>query len=948
MHCIYQDRDGLLWLGTQDGLNSFDGRNFKTYKYSSSDTTTISDQFILSIDEDANGYLWIGTRSGINKLNKRTGKFTRYYLSEIEKNTVSRSFQRFSKNSAGEIFIYHNRRPSIINNKSELVPVDTSLTAFRSCVFDSKDRLWCLNNEGELFLTERKNNYHPMKVNSLRAQVGNKRFLQCLIDKKDILWCYDHDEKSKLFFYDINAGKWLDPILDIPSMINQVNVTTQGTGWISTMSGIYIVKNYKLDGLIAYNEKNVDGLSPGGVLCSYEDRQGNIWVGSISAGFAYYNPAFDNFRLQSTGTANDAVTSVVKTHNTKWIGAASGLYKINEKSSVHLFPNKRITGLSKDHSGNIWVAVQNDGLYVLDQNGNIQRSFMQDDSLLQTKRILSIFCDSKGRTILCAEKGFFVFDPAAKKWIPFYQLNKTSSSGWYVLHAFEDSKKNIWLSKNLGIEVVNENLETLFNIESRETTSTISRTLITATTEDKNGVMWIATLSNGIYRYENKNLQQFTISQGLSSNVIYGIICDEQGRIWATTTSGINIYVPNEHRFYTLTSKDGLPTDDFVMGALFKDDDEKILAGSPKGLIEIDAAKIVLNKQIAVARISAIKLNGENIETSGNSFIVKPGYKTLGFEFSIKQALQPRNIIYQYRMKGSENEWNTLTADNAKITYSHLPFKELTMQVRAAYSVSDLETAPVDEFSVIIKPAFWQTDIFKVILSLLIVFSVALIVQQYNKAKYRKELQQLQVQKELQQERSRISRDLHDNIGAYTSALIAGINQLKNDESNKEENITELNDYASSIMGYLRETIWVLNKSHLTFTAFSDRFKNYAGRIIKNYPHLSLQFHEQIENERELSPQFSLNLFRIMQEALQNACKHADASVVKISFSSNHNIQLNITDNGKGINSEKRDDSYGLQNMNERAKEIGFELDISSQAGRGPTVLLTENSANAV
>jgi signal transduction histidine kinase len=216
-----------------------------------------------------------------------------------------------------------------------------------------------------------------------------------------------------------------------------------------------------------------------------------------------------------------------------------------------------------------------------------------------------------------------------------------------------------------------------------------------------------------------------------------------------------------------------------------------------------------------------------------------------------------------------------------------------------------------------------------------------LLVKQYNKIKYKKQLEALELQKKLQQERSRISRDLHDNIGAYTSALIAGINQLKNEEGRKEENISELNDYASNIMGYLRETIWVLNNQHLTFTAFSDRFKNYAGRIVKNYPQLRLQFHEKIENERELSPQISLNLFRVMQEALQNACKHADASAIEINFSSDQKIELSVVDNGKGIGNTKRDDSYGMANMQERANEIGFSFTIES--GSGTKVMLTES-----
>lgn len=105
MHCIFQDSDGLMWIGTQDGLNSFDGKDFITYRHDDTDTTTISDQFILNIKEDSKGSLWIGTRNGLNRFNKRSGKFTRYYIKENEKHTFQAAYNIFSVQKDGKVLI---------------------------------------------------------------------------------------------------------------------------------------------------------------------------------------------------------------------------------------------------------------------------------------------------------------------------------------------------------------------------------------------------------------------------------------------------------------------------------------------------------------------------------------------------------------------------------------------------------------------------------------------------------------------------------------------------------------------------------------------------------------------------------------------------------------------------------------------------------------------------
>lgn len=105
VHAIFRDNEGLVWIGTQDGLNSFDGKNFTIYRHSETDSTTISDQFVLKIDQSADGTIWVGTRNGLNAFNKRTQKFRRYYLFPEEKHQFQSSYNDFKILDDGSILI---------------------------------------------------------------------------------------------------------------------------------------------------------------------------------------------------------------------------------------------------------------------------------------------------------------------------------------------------------------------------------------------------------------------------------------------------------------------------------------------------------------------------------------------------------------------------------------------------------------------------------------------------------------------------------------------------------------------------------------------------------------------------------------------------------------------------------------------------------------------------
>jgi ligand-binding sensor domain-containing protein/signal transduction histidine kinase len=956
VHCIYQDRDGLLWLGTQDGLNSFDGHTFTSYKYNEQDSNTISDQFILSIGEDKDGYVWVGTRNGLNRLNKRTGKFTRYFFNEAERNLIESDYLVSEKADKSELFITHARLPSIITTDGRHVQVKRMAqnNALR-LVYDSKGSLWGISRIGHIVTCSPQRDY---AVDSMAIPHSVlKDFVTVakpVIDASNTMWCYNAvNNKSTLVFFDTDTRQWRKEIIRLNTVINHIMITREGTGWVSTLDGIYLVNDYRVTDTIRYDAQ-APGLPPGNILCTYQDRQGNIWAGTASSGFGYHHPVFENYGLFQTGIEGDAINVACQANETEvWAGATSGLYRLNGingqyRIAERFFRGKKISALAIDSNQRIWVAVQQDGLYVLQPDGRLYRSFTRNDTILQTKRILYLLCDSRNRVYVCAESGVFIYDNKNSQWHSNYQYRK-DTTGWYTLHAFEDRDRHVWLSKHLGVDVYNDRLERISVISSRNTYSPLKRTIVTSITQGGDGDMWIATLSSGIYHYHEGKLKQYTTADGLNSNVIYGINSDALGRIWATTTSGINVFVPAEQRFYSLSTRDGLPADDYVIGALFRNNKGNLLIGSSKGLITVTTRGIKLINKAAEARIADVKINGESIESLTALQLPHDDY-TFTFRFSVREALQPRNIIYQYRINGVDKEWNTLSAGNDNITYTNLPYKRLVMEVRAAYALPDIEKAATDSFVIEIEPPIWQTAWFRVLAVVLCACIVFLAVRRYHTIQYRKQVQAMQVQKELQQERERISRDLHDNMGAYTSALIAGVNRLKAAPEQSEKEIGQLGEYAANIMGYLRETIWLLNHEELTLTAFADRFKNYAQKIIRNYTGITLQVQESLTEERHLQPQVSLNLFRMLQEALQNACKHAQASVIEIGISSNEIMRFYVKDDGIGIAPLELQENYGMQNMRQRATESGFAFEVIFGSGTGTCLLFTEhrkNSANA-
>jgi signal transduction histidine kinase/ligand-binding sensor domain-containing protein len=933
VHCIYRDNEGLVWVGSQDGLNSFDGKKFTHYKPLPNDSTSISDQFILKILQDKQGYIWVGTRYGLNRLDKRTGKCKRFFLDDADKNKFQAVYTNFVLDKGGNIIIAHANKIFKYNYPTETFNSVNNLQVGGHFALTKNDKAYLLITGIGLY---KASNYVQSFEKIPISIDGN---YQKIISNNSYLLLLSISGKKSVIYVLNSFSDKLEYKIEQDGIITDIFINTENDIYTIGKNGVSIIKHFTQKSFISEKNSNIP---PGNLLSIYFDNERNIWLGSAATGLGLYGKNFSNFSTIKIPLKNDVVNATSDEDKFIWIAANSGLYKYNKINSEfkQLIVGKKITGIAKTKN-TLYIGVEQEGLWHIQNNGNIIKKYSTKNSLLKSNQILHLSADKKGNILVSTEVNFYIIKNSIWQEIKNPSVNPFVK-GFYILHSFEDNENNIWLSTNSGVYAFDSSLQLKITLSSLTDTSPIRRTLVTAVTQDKKNNIWISTINKGIYKYEKNSLTQYTIANGLTSDVVYNLQCDEANRIWAITSNGLHVLNAASNSFTSLSTFDGISTSSFTIGGFGKSLNNQFYLGSSGGVYVFNPTNIQIKDKPLQAKIFDIKINGVSVDSINNSTTFYPHNKTITFEFGITQAFQPSTVLYEYRLDSLDN-WIQLPIGITKITYNNVAFKKLNFQVRAAQSITNLKLAPVFNYKIHSIAPFWKTFLFKAIVAIFLLLTIAYFIQLYNKQKYRKQIQLLQTQKELQKERERIGRDLHDNIGAYTSALIAGLNQL---ESKNVNHLEDLKDYAGNIMGYLRETIWVLHNEQLNITAFADRFKNYAIKISKNYPMIELSFNEAISNDKTLSPQIMLNLFRILQEALQNAFKHAKATEISIYTCSDTKILFKIKDNGVGFLDQSKTDNYGLKNMQQRALEIGFLFAIEND--KGTVVTIAENNTNAV
>lgn len=460
--------------------------------------------------------------------------------------------------------------------------------------------------------------------------------------------------------------------------------------------------------------------------------------------------------------------------------------------------------------------------------------------------------------------------------------------------------------------------------------------------------MYLGT-NKGIFKISGsgKILEQYNSSTGLPDECIYTINTDKNNNLWCSTNKGI-IKISPDKRFLQITKEDGLQENEFNTNAVAIAEDGEYFYGGVNGGSSFYPASINPEEQKLNLLVTSLQVNNSEKFTDTavwnlDNIDLPYNQNLLSFDFIAMGNNNPGQYIYQYKMKGIDDRW--IPNKTLQTVRYFLPPGKYTFQMYAS-RYFDNNARPLKEIKITIHPPFWKTWWFLTLTILLGIALITYIINTFVRRAYLKKVRILEAEKNIQIERERISRDLHDNIGGYANALLYKSQLLENkqDSISRDQIITDLRFASKEIITSLRETIWALKKTNYSPQDCLIRIRNFIQPFNNYYPAIHFKVDGIASEDKNLSHSTALHIVRIVQEAVSNAIKHAGPKNILItSRQENGKWILSVNDDGKGFDANANIDlelGNGLANMRKRVAETSIQLQIISTPDVGTLIRL--------
>jgi ligand-binding sensor domain-containing protein len=972
---LWQDKAGYIWIGTEQGLNRFDGVGCVRYFSKNGDRRSLANDRINAISEDRYGNIWLGTKLGISRLNRQTGEITNFFTSPADKQVFGElNFNVFADKS-GQLWAGNHKyliRLSVESGGYQKYEIDCgqSNTNTRNYFIldllnDSKGRYWLATSYGvKLFdtATGRVKSFH-FEEKGFRL---TENAIACLAESPDgnILagtWgsgVLIFDEESQKFAPYLLPGR--SNQYDIRNIVLDIAFTKNGL-YLATSSGLleytYPFKKSKTlgeDGARKYLPEETNPRSlPGDVVQKLLlDRVGDLWVATNNnlarADFrltqfqhkklagkegtpilpaTLFQPQNDtgNFlvggpNLFLAGTKSETVATLdIASHleeptgsaavwdisggkNGIWIAGTGGLLKMDAttKKVTHKFKANGKEGFSlsgnrlwkvyEDKRGRVWVATIRRGICLLNQdNGSISNFFTDpnEPGRLHNKYVSNFFEDRAGNIWFGSDDYLYKYH------------NKTGTFE-IIPVAIKDEATHAYISGNPGPFL-----------------------------EDEMGNIWIA-LAHGVALFDpvQKAFTPIVWNEPLFKPVSDKIVI-KKGMMWFGTGNGLFRYDIAQKELIRFTTRDGLISNE-TDRCLAMLSDGSIILGSSGYLTRFFPKALDQRTSVPPIVISKIEINGRDTALM-NASPPKLGHQsTIMFEFAALNFANAEQNQYQYMLAGADKDWNKVT-EQRTVTYAKLPPGRYTFLVKGSNSDGVWNPEPVSFSFSIATPVYMQGWF----IGLVLLIAAGLIFAFYR---YRL-AQALRVERM----RSRLATDLHDDVGATLSAISMYTEALKRqiDQPQLSNLLSKIGEDSRETVVNMGDLVWAINPKNDKGDKLVQRMENYATDLCAAKEVKLLFKKEGNFNDHSFGIEARRNIFLIFKEALNNALKYADASLITIKVNVVSGVfKLEVEDNGVGFDAAKIMPGNGLINMQTRAKEIKGNMMITSNPGNGCRIYL--------
>ncbi|MCB2220425.1 MAG: PAS domain S-box protein [Bacteroidetes bacterium] len=772
--CIMKDSRGFMWFGTQQGLNRYDGYNFKKYFYNDTLSYSPSGNFILSMAEDSEGNLWIGTEgNGLNRYNRKTDNFTRFVNNPDNDASLSDNTVRallFDQN--GSLLVGTDRgvdRLNPENNTFEQIELKTRNADFTgvsvyTLYLDMDGTLWIGTDKG-LLHSDAKGSI----VSHFEHQPKNKRSLSnntinqvlrlsdgtlVIATNEGLNVFNDSLQTFTRYFYNPEVTENREK-----SEIQAIVEDNRGYIWIGSFGGGLLKTKPGTDRseFFLSNADNPESISSDYINALYFDDAGIIWIGTYGGGISKIDQVrirFESIHHESGNENTPLGNEVYAIHTNEkylFLGTEKGLsirdqstgryYHYNASSSQ----NKSISGstvysIEEDHLGNIWVGTAGKGLNKMVPIDGGTKPYKVDTEYKVTTGHHSligneIFCllessdstlwvgTNKGINLIKNEKiiAGYEYKPDDQNTIPDDE----------VYSLYEDQNHEIWIGTYQGLCRFEKSDSIFLRFDAIES---LSNSTIYTILQDSAGIFWLGTDNAGLIRFEPENNDQIKIykrENGLPDNVIYGILEDQEGNLWMSSNKGIFKLMKqmgsDKVTFHTYNASNWLHTDDFNIGAYHEGKDGMLYFGSFDGLTFFLPENVKGNDYAPPVQITGFELFFKPVSISNDGSTVlsssisetekielKHNQNVLKFEFAALNFIEPEKNMYAFMMENLENDWNYARGQR-EAQYLYLPPGKYRFRVKAANNDGKWNNKGT-AIDIIIKPPFSQTIWFYIIL----------------------------------------------------------------------------------------------------------------------------------------------------------------------------------------------------------------------------------------
>jgi signal transduction histidine kinase/ligand-binding sensor domain-containing protein len=892
VQAIVQDRTGFIWFGTSNGLSRFDGYNVVAYRHDPANPHSLSSNFIEVLYEDRSGTLWVGTWSGLNAFDRRTERFTRYMHNRADPRSLS-----------------HNR--------------------VRVIHEDRAGGLWVGTDGGGL------NRFDPATgaFTHYRHDPNNPHSLS--VDQVDSL------------FEDSSGALWIG---------------THGSG-----VDVYNPQHRAFT-LYRRDPKAPISLASNNVSAVYEDQDGVLWIGTRDRG------------LERLDRRSGQVLH----------------YPPDPKNPERL-GHPDIAALQQDQTGALWVGTYGGGLYRLDPVRGSFTTYRHDPAnpqSLSSDIIADLHMDRSGVLWVGTRGGGLNrFDPARGAFTA-YRLdpsNPQSLSSDTVWALAEDQSGSIWIGTLGGglnrLEPATGHI-TRYQHDPQNPAS-LSDDSIADLHMDRSGILWVGTVGGGLDRFDpaRGTFTHYRERDGLASDRIMAILEDGDasgpaaGNLWIATGRGLSKLDRDRTTFQTYDTTDGLPQPAYNRGR-YRTRSGELLMSSTHGLLAFDPTAVwddayvppvvftnflLANKPVAIGATSPLRQAVDQTDTIALTY----ADRVISFEFAALNYRAPRQSRYRYKLEGFDDDWTEVGSTQRLVTYTNLDPGRYVFRVTAA-SADGVWNEAGRAIALVVTPPWWATWWCR---GLALVLSVGgafgmyawrvKSLQRQQRALEAEIVERPQAEEALrasqdslrrsnvqiqdlagrlitaqEEERSRIARELHDNVNQQPAALSIALSSLKRrlpleaDEAQQE--VTRLQQQTIVLSEAIRHLSHELHPGVLQHAGLVAALQGNCAEFGRQHG-IDLTFHADAGLE-EISADVALCLYRVAQEALHNIAQHAGARRAEVALIHRDDIlELRIADDGQGFDLEvaRRRGGLGLISIDERVRLVQGYMWIVTEPQRG-------------